>query len=295
MEPGLYDKDNNLIKSWAGLTFMGFDIEKNYGPDNVYSEESSGYRILEKRCSGTKLVISDKVVKIGSFALAACSQLTDIVIPDSVLYIGESAFYKCSNLKEITIPETVKRVGGGSLNTCKNLKKAIIKANIKEIEPFLFMGDKNLTSAGPIGSGCDIEYPDTIKIFNTGCFKDTRLEKIVFPSKIEEIYDSAFVNTNFSKIKFPDSLKRIGPNIIDGKDSKVSEITIPDIEKISPEAFKWANVEKIYIPKNPEHIPLIFFDIYKNKLDYIRTLDDLLDEGKSFKEINKMCKKGLER
>ncbi len=89
-------------------------------------------------------------------------------------------------------------------------------------------------------------------------------------------------------------MKKIGPNIIGGKYSKVSEVTIPDIEKINLEAFKWTNVEKIYIPKNPEHIPLIFFDIYKNKLDYIRTLDDFLDEKKSFKEINEIYKEGLE-
>ena len=77
-----------------------------------------------EECSNlTSLTISGSVKKIGEFAFAFCSQLTEIYMPDGVTVIDAYAFENCSRLVEVTIPESVTKIGESAFVYCWSLKK----------------------------------------------------------------------------------------------------------------------------------------------------------------------------
>ena len=77
MQPGLYDKDNNLIKTWNELEKLGLNLENNVQDDFVClsSWEAEKFpvacNIFSEICTNKdyKLVISDKVKRLGSWSL----------------------------------------------------------------------------------------------------------------------------------------------------------------------------------------------------------------------------------
>jgi hypothetical protein len=68
---------------------------------------------------GGDIVIPDGVIKIGSWGLSKCRNLTSITIPDSMTSIGEFAFYGCNKLVNIFVSEqnSVYRSIDGNLYT----------------------------------------------------------------------------------------------------------------------------------------------------------------------------------
>ena len=96
-----------------------------------------------------KLVISEGITRIESFAFIECQNLQSVKLPQSLTYIGSMAFLRCTNLKsinipskvealygstfqetgftEFTIPKTLKSIQTREFASCKNLKKVIVK------------------------------------------------------------------------------------------------------------------------------------------------------------------------
>jgi hypothetical protein len=75
-----------------------------------------------------------KVTAIGDSLFQNSNTLTSVVIPDGITTIGKLAFWNCKNLEKIVIPESVNAIGSSA-----------------------FWGCTQLTNAGPIGSGANIE------------------------------------------------------------------------------------------------------------------------------------------
>lgn len=216
---------NNSNCDLDGLTLLDDEVQ------GVCIKDSS---VIHVRKGVTDVEIPNTVTNIENDAFKNCNNLRKIVLPESLTTIGEGAFYNCSSLESITIPKSVTSIGKksfyrcDSLKTagpigsgcdyeygwdtsipsyafanCVNLKKVTIPKEIVKIGDNIYYGCKSLKTAGPIRSGCDIEFgwDEYIPSF---AFKNfTNLVKVIIPEEISNIEQYALDGCS--------SLKTAGP------------------------------------------------------------------------------------
>ena len=84
---------------------------------------------------------TNKVVKIGDWALSGCSSVTNIAIPLGVETIGDYAFAGCTSLSPgITIPESVTSLGAFVFTNCPALKIVRYLGNCPDADEKLYAG-----------------------------------------------------------------------------------------------------------------------------------------------------------
>ena len=155
---------------------------KMYDYDN---RDSSKNKVPWKK-SFSKVVISDGVTSIGSYAFEECESLSSVSIPASVKSIGERAFQLCFNLSSIVIPEGVENIGDSAFSAAEGIKR--------------------------------ITLPSTLKSIGSAAFASLiDLETITLPEGLETIGDSAFIGCDRLKtLTIPASVKNIGASICRG-------------------------------------------------------------------------------
>ena len=124
------------------------------------------------------------------------------------------------------------------------------------------------------------------------------LEIIDIPSSVREIGFASFSNCfNLKNINLHEGLRYID-DLAFYYCKNLEEIKIPStIIGISDTAFtRCENLSKIYLPKKVLDLPEIkdFYERNKDRIEEIKTLDDLLDETNSFRKVNKMIKNNEE-
>ena len=176
---GLYDENDNLIKSWDELVALGLNIEKDYSNDTLrpsdssyYKDLSSGYSVFTNNNLSGKLVIPSSVTTIGQSAFQNCTSLTSVTIPDSITTIGSRAFYNCTSLKSITIPDSVTTIDIYTFYNCTSLKSITIPDSVTTIGANVFNKCTSLTS---------IEIPDSVTSIDADAFINcTSLKSVTY-------------------------------------------------------------------------------------------------------------------
>ena len=184
-----------------------------------------------------------------------------IILPeDNPLKIENNAFEHCEKLKEITIPSNVTFLGSKAFYWCTDLEKVNLKANIKEINQYTFYYCKSLK---------EIVLPEGIEIINVSAFCNCRnLEKVILPNSLKWIETSAFSSC-----------------------PKLKEIFIPKNTHINGRPFERDTIESIYIDSETlSSCQSVFISAYKDKIKNYPTLDELLESGKSLREISNIYK-----
>ena len=135
----------------------------------------------------SKAVIKSGVTSISRFAFSDCVDLKIVEIPSSVTKLDSGAFFDCSSLKKLTIPSTVTTIGDDVFSGC------------------------GFETAGPIGSGCDFEFPWTTEILEN-VFEDCEtLKSVIIPSGVTSIGGWAFHNCeSLESVTIPASVTNIG-------------------------------------------------------------------------------------
>lgn len=87
------------------------------------------------------------------------NQIRRVVVSDGVTYIGNYAFEDCGSLTDLKLPQSVTNVGD----------RAFVGTGVR--------------SAGPIGSGCDLEYPWTERIPEKAFWGCEELVSVIFPKR----------------------------------------------------------------------------------------------------------------
>ncbi|MBR6808261.1 MAG: leucine-rich repeat protein [Clostridia bacterium] len=172
-----------------------------------------------KRLMTVTLPDSVSVIKAGTFS--GCTELCYMEIPEGVTSIEGEAFSYCTSLIEFSIPSNVKSMGDYVFRGCTKLTSVIISAETTKWGEGAFLSCRELISAGPIGSGCNIEYgwTDTIpenvfdthvdlnsvtihdgikKIGNDAFHGCGRLKTVTFCGEAPEIGNKAFYNVKAS-------------------------------------------------------------------------------------------------
>ena len=189
--------------------------------------------------SGGDVVIPQGIVQIDAFAFSGASVST-LVLPDTLEIIGSYAFSGQTKLKEVVIPHSVKTICTHAFADCESLEQVVfgnciegiwdcafrgcaltsitIPASVKKIGKDAFLRCNHILSAGPIGSGCDYEFP----------WMDT-------------IPDNAFSGLRkLKKAVLPASVRKVGGNVF--KDCReLADLTMPKGAKVSKTAFKGCN------------------------------------------------------
>ena len=193
------------------------------------------------------------VTKIGNYAFAGCSDLTDIVIPDGVWIIGYRAFMDCVNLTSVSVPDSLSNIWHGAFLNCNSLKNVSLPDSLHELGSNAFDGCSSLTS---------FTVPSGIKEIKHGLFRSCfNLKSVTIPSAVTIIEDEAFYKCeSLTSVTIPDSVTDIGDYAFYYCTS-LEDITIPDkVASIGINAFYGCNsLKNIIIPDSMTNIdPTVF-------------------------------------
>lgn len=238
----------------------------------------------------TYTVNSDGTVNILKYNGTA----TELEIPGSiegmdVTGISKYAFEECKSVVSVTIPDTVKRIGMSAFKKCVNLEKIVIPESVTSVDMNIFNGCTKLATAGPIGSGCNIEFgwtttipkwafclseivsitiPEGVQTIESYAFSEcSRLTSIIIPASVSKIGTMAFQNSELLVTAGPAGS---GSNIEFGwtecipdsafEYSAIESITIPDgIKEIGKGAFTGSKLKSVTIPGSVGSIPSYTF------------------------------------
>ena len=180
-------------------------------PDSV---TSIGLYAFDQCSSLISIEIPDSVTGIGSYAFRDCSSLTSIELPDGVTSIGYQAFYGCSSLTSIELPDGVTSIGYQAFYGCSSLTSIIIPDSVTTLGDEAFYNCSRLKSAGPIGSGCNIELGWAEEIPDRAFSSFNSLTSVIIPEGVSRIGDSAFSGcSNLTSIIIPNSVTFIHSSI----------------------------------------------------------------------------------
>lgn len=152
-----------------------------------------------------------------------------IRIPSNVVKIGEGAFSNVDGLKEVTIPGNVKEIGQNAFSSNKTLEKVVMEDGVKTIGKSAFNHCASLISVTMTDSVTELG-----SLSFDFCFK---LENIILSNNITKI------NTNF------------------GCCYELKELKLPKNITEIKSSFKYANINKLTIPKNLSSIVDCFSEV----------------------------------
>ncbi|MBR2845841.1 MAG: leucine-rich repeat protein [Solobacterium sp.] len=207
---------SDAFKSCPGLTTIGTigsgkNIEIGYG-----ETLTSMYRLSGLYNSLTSITIPAGVKTIGKDAFKRLNNLKEVIIPDTVITMEDQIFFENTGISHVVIPGSVTSCGSKNFYNCPNIK-----------------------TAGPIGSGADIEFGWTETIPAQALRQSTYLTDVTLPEGITSIGGSAFAEcTRLVNIDLPDTLTSLGIQAFLDCTS-LTEITLPDsLTNMEKEVFE---------------------------------------------------------
>lgn len=148
-----------------------------------------------------------KIIAAGGFNH---SILNEIKLHDGVEILGRCAFSN-SNINTITLTKGIKNIYSGCFYGCNKLSKVYIESDNAEFSGQIFDNCQRLKTAGPMGSGNDIEFSWTDMIPCNVFSYCKSLESIILPDSIMTIEDRAFAQCQSLKtITIPENVSTIG-------------------------------------------------------------------------------------
>ena len=197
------------------------------------------------RCSSLEtLSIPEGVITINNGAFDYCSSLASVSIPASVSDINTRAFLYSFGLKSIsvnsgnknyksangvlfskdgsvlirypaaktdssyTIPSTVNTISEYAFFGCSKLTKLTIPADVTTFGDDVFSEAELLTSAGPLGSGCSVEFGWTNTIPRYA-FSGAPFTSVTIPATITRLEDYSFYGCDLTSLTVPHSVVAI--------------------------------------------------------------------------------------
>jgi len=126
---------------------------------------------------------------IPEYAFYSTSNLVELTLPEGLKQIGRCAFM-FTNITEVVIPEGVTSVAYAAFGVCE-LEKVTIPGSVTSID-CSFTSNDALKTAGPIGSGCDIEFGWTDTIPERAFVGCSELTAVTLPASLKTVGASAF-------------------------------------------------------------------------------------------------------
>ena len=247
----------------SALQELGADV---LGEDNIFKNTSSvetlilpdnlvfiGGHVFEN-CGADALTIPTTVIEIGQYAFANCDNIQAVTVASNITYLGDYAFFDCDHLQNATLSYGVEYLGTLVFGNCHQLRNAYIPATVIRIgsNPFagclaagdvvvdpdndnfviedgvLYDASKTILYAYP-SSKTDETFtiPSTVLQVAPGAFAGSKLETIVFPSRLETIEPYTFAYCeNLETVTIQNGVKTIGDGAFRGC-AVLDNVTIP--------------------------------------------------------------------
>ncbi len=221
-------------------------------------------------------------------------ELQEAKILDSVEVIRKNAFSN-SALKKVIFPKNLKIIEEYAFrNSC--LEEVIIKKDViigkeafcenpalNKIDVSLLEIPKRCFAYGKASLDINLEFTMVIR---EGAFKFNNINTLNLPKTLLTIENDAFKEVIFKDtvLKLPNNLTAIGNRVFQG--TNLTDLYLPDSLMTIGNYFVDLNTTLHVSPMLLSKIPAL----KKYKIKTL-TIDEILEEEKSFKEINKLYKK----
>ena len=177
----------SLSSNHSSLYIRGYGDMRDFSDDSssAYKQPWSAYWSKIDYVS-----IDDEITRLGSFAFAYCSNLTDISIPAQATSIGYRTFY-CSGIEYARFQgNSIKEISRGSFEGASFLKSIYLPSSVTFIDQSAFYGCASLTTV-------DIPSPDLTYIGDSAFYQCRKLNSITIAStKLAYIGANAFYQCN---------------------------------------------------------------------------------------------------
>jgi len=267
-------------------------IPRSAIPDNCQIESSSpNYVVIEDilidirggiavKClnhHAQKIVIADKVKKIGERAFLDHKELKEVFFPESLISIEENAFEGCTGLKKVLFPSSLEKIEREVFWRCDNIRIDYLPVNLKKIGDYalyncILDGAVIPVSIEEIGvcpfSRCNIKVESESQTYTIidGFLINSiskiliqllydKEKKIKIPKEVTHIGSRAFMGTKINSITIPDNIVEIGVKCC-GMCYDLREINLGCKIKVIPDGsfFSCKSIKEIEIPKSVEEI-----------------------------------------
>lgn len=242
--------------------------------------------------------------------------ITDFKIPDTIFLdeeeyiitsLADTLFADNPTLKSITLPKYLKAIKPHTFECCKRLENVFTNNDLEIIDTMAFKGCCSLKK---------IILPENFKILKNFAFASSGLEEIIFTGKNIDFDYCALTNTKLKSITFPQNTKKL-PDFILDQNPFLEEIILPkNLETLTTKAFygDFPRLKTLILPTAFKiedenflnymrtdnlivYLPANVNKYLKEKLlkrkDIIfkeRNIETLIEEGKTFKDINSFFK-----
>ena len=220
-------------KAFEGCTG---DLLVNCVLPSVSSAKNSGFY----GSNFSKIIVGDKVEKIGDYSFSGLTKLASVTIPENVKSIGKNVFENCtgevlvncnipsasstsegafykSNFSKVVLGDKVTSVGDYAFFDCDTLASVVLPLALSSVGEDAFKGCKKLAGVHVknIESWLTIKFANKDSRPNSQAkvkfyVNDVLLSKALISSVIDTIPDYAFYKCSFDSIVVPESVKSIG-------------------------------------------------------------------------------------
>ena len=217
-----------------------YDVERDYSVVGNYKDTKS---LISHPSSVKRVVLSERVVRIGYWTFYKCNSLTSIHISKSVTSIEQGALAWCRSLISIFIPESVTSIGARVLDGCYDLKLVYIPEGVTSIVHGMFYACRSLKS---------INIPESVTSIGSQAFDSCiSLTSVYIPEGVTRIGDYAFRTcTSLTSVYIPKGVTTINQYTF-YKCSSLKSIYLPKgVTTIKQYAFsKCSSLKSIDIPE----------------------------------------------
>ncbi len=178
----------------------------------------------------TKIVVEEGITRIGNYAFAGLSNVTEAELPEGLTSIGMDAFLGCSGITGITLPSSLTEIGYESFYNCRGLTELRIPENVVSVISYAFYQCSGLTS---------VTLPEGLTNLGPYAFGSCYgLREINIPSGMTEIQRRTFYECrSLTEITIPEGITGIGEDAFAGC-SGITTVTLPkSLTGISNGAF----------------------------------------------------------
>ncbi len=235
-------------------------------------------------CSNLQTIkISEGVESIWMNAFWGCEQLISVSLPSTLTWLSDRVFFGCASLSSITLPSSLERIGSGVFGGCESLQKINVEPGsnfFASIDGVLYNKDITELIKFPEGSSLS-EYtlPETVTELPNGAFSSCKLLKQVnLHQGISAISNYAFMDSGIKYVTLPESVLSIGDGAFNGCKSLHDFYAPESVVTIGEQAFAGSNLQGIALGSRVRNIgENVFADC--NSLMAVTTLSKDIKPG----------------